>query len=246
MQRGFVEALLDPERPAPDGVIRPDGAPATKRFNVYRNNVVVSLVEALKVAFPAVTALVGEEFFEAVAREFVPRHQPKTPLLMLYGAEFPGFLAGFPPAQGLPYLADVARLEQARREAYHAADVAPADPGVLADLSPEALMAVRFSFAPATRLVASAHPILSIWTHAMGPDAPAITAAQEDVLVTRPKLDVAMAALPAGGAAFVAEMMGGAALGAAAEPAAQVEGFDLAAILTCLFETGALAGITRT
>ena len=245
MQRAFVDALLDAEMAVPDGIIRPDGTPARKRFDVYRNNVVVSLVDALKQAFPAVTALVGEDFFEGAAREFVKLHQPRTPLLMLYGTEFAAFLAGFPPAQSLAYLPDVARLEQARREAYHAADFALADPAALAELAPDALMAVTFGFHPACHIVPSTFPIVSILRHALSEDAPKITATQEDALVTRPAYDVHTRALPSGGAAFARAMMDGQTLGAAADAAAQEHtDFDLAAVLGCLFETGALARIT--
>ena len=78
----------------------------------------------------------------------------------------------------------------------------------------------------------------------MEPDAPAITASQEDVLITRPVLDVLMRALPGGGATFVSAAMNGATLGDAAEAAESADGFDLAQVLTCLFEAGALRSIT--
>jgi len=67
-QRVFSAALLDAALPAPPGLVGPDGEPGPKRFAVYRNNVVVGLVEALRDAFPAVCRIVGIEFFEAMAR----------------------------------------------------------------------------------------------------------------------------------------------------------------------------------
>ncbi|MCY4501644.1 MAG: DNA-binding domain-containing protein, partial [Alphaproteobacteria bacterium] len=51
-QSAFVEALLDPAKPVPAGLVRPDGLPAGRRFDIYRNNVVVALIEALGEAFP--------------------------------------------------------------------------------------------------------------------------------------------------------------------------------------------------
>lgn len=44
---GFAAALLDPKRAVPPNLVGPDGEPTTKRFAVYRNNVMVGLVEAL-------------------------------------------------------------------------------------------------------------------------------------------------------------------------------------------------------
>jgi hypothetical protein len=66
-QKEFAAALLDPERTAPAGVVGPDGDPCPKRFAVYRNNVVVVLIEILRAAYPAVRRLVGDEFFDAAS-----------------------------------------------------------------------------------------------------------------------------------------------------------------------------------
>jgi len=53
-QEAFTKGLLDAQLPAPDGVINPGGEPATKRYDVYRNNVAVSLSDALETAFPVI------------------------------------------------------------------------------------------------------------------------------------------------------------------------------------------------
>ena len=58
-----------------------------------------------------VRLLVGEEFFRAMAQIHVRAHRPRSPLMFEYGDELPDFIAGFPPAADVPYLADVARLE---------------------------------------------------------------------------------------------------------------------------------------
>ena len=129
MQSEFSKALLEPSQPTPQGVIRPDGKPAGKRFDVYRNNVVVSLIGALGDGYPAVRKTVGEKFFDAVASVYVRSHPPKTPLMIFYGDSFADFLDRFEPAQQIPYLADVARLEWARRRAYHARGRGPRRPG---------------------------------------------------------------------------------------------------------------------
>jgi hypothetical protein len=59
-QRNFAAALLDPDMRVPRGLVGPDREPSVKRFNVYRNNDVVGLVETLKAAFPAVHRIVGD------------------------------------------------------------------------------------------------------------------------------------------------------------------------------------------
>lgn len=133
----FGRALLDPQMATPDGLTGPDGETAPKRFNVYRNNVIVSLCEALGESFPAVKALLGEEYFRALAQAFVTAHPPVSPVLIWYGAGFADFLDAFPPLKAYPYLGDVARLEWSWLQAYHAADAAPLDPAILGSVDPQ-------------------------------------------------------------------------------------------------------------
>ena len=100
---------------------------------------VVGLIKTLQARFPAVEGIVGEEFFVAMARVFVAKMPPRTPILTTYGDEFADFIAAFEPARELAYLADVARLEAARTRAYHAADAAPVDPSCFGALDPHAV-----------------------------------------------------------------------------------------------------------
>ena len=66
-QADFTTALLDPDKPRPQGLVDPSGRPAGKRFDVYRNNVVSSLIGAMETAFPTIRRLVGDTFFGAMA-----------------------------------------------------------------------------------------------------------------------------------------------------------------------------------
>ncbi len=70
-QASFAAALLDAGKPVPEGVTSHTGNQPARRFAVYRNNVVASLVKALGARFPVVSRIVGEEFFNAMARVFV-------------------------------------------------------------------------------------------------------------------------------------------------------------------------------
>jgi len=98
LQCDFAEALRDPSKPLPMGLVSQNSHGLEQRFAVYRNNVAIGLIEALEARFPVVRRLVGEEFFTAMARVFVQAHPPRSPLLMIYGDSFPQFIAGFGPA----------------------------------------------------------------------------------------------------------------------------------------------------
>ena len=81
--------------------------------------------------------------------------------MMFYGTDMPGFLARFEPTSRIGYLPDVARLELALRESYHAADAAPVDPAILQATPAETLMASRVGLAPSLRLLRSRWPVLA-------------------------------------------------------------------------------------
>jgi hypothetical protein len=245
-QDGFAAALLDPARPAPDGLTRPGGAPAGRRFDVYRNNVASSLIAALETAFPALRALLGDAAFRRLATAHARRHPPRGPRLMLYGADMPEFLAGFPPLRHLAYLPDLARLELARRQSYHAADAAPVAAETFAALPPARLLAARLTLAPAVRLIRSRWPVGSIWQAATDPGAPRPGSGGENVLVTRPAFDPVTTVLAPGGGTFVAALTRGDTLGQAVAAAeAALPGFEPTATLGVLAAGGAITAITE-
>lgn len=239
-QDAFAAALLNPDLPMPEGVVDPQGRPAPKRFNVYRNNVTQGLGKALEAAFPAVMGLVGTDFFRAMALEFLRVHPPTGRIMMLYGADFAEFIAGFAPVKALGYLPDVARLEQAIRESYHSADAAAIAPAMLAGLPEARLLQARLLLAPSLRVLRSDWPVLSIRAATLfAGAAPQMRA--EDVLITRPDFDPVVHVLPAGAADFIASLLAGARLIEALAETPQ--DFDLTAVLSLLIASKSIVGV---
>lgn len=237
-QDSFTAALLDPRQPVPAGLTDPHGNAAGKRFDVYRNNVTVSLMKSLEQAFPAVARILGEANFKTLAAGFVRKHPPTSPLMMHYGAELPGYLETFAPLQSYPWLADLARLELALRESYHAADAAPLAPEALATLPPDQLLSARPRLAPAVRLVRSRYPVLGLWRGDSDPKG------GQAVLITRPDYDPEPQLLPPGGATFVLALFEGETLGTALDRStAAVPAFDLSATLGILIAGQAITEI---
>jgi len=234
----FTAALLDPARAVPAGLTGPDGGPAGRRFDVYRNNVAAGLTEALITAFPVLTKLLGEANFRGLAGLYLRAHPPASPVMMFYGAEMPAFLAAMPQLAHLPYLPDVARLELALRESYHAADAETLTAQALAGVAPDDLMGARIVLHPALRIVASRWPIHGIWARNRIDGAPKPAPGAETVLVTRPAFDPVQTLLPTGAAALLAALGSGDSLGDAID-AAGAPGFDLSATLACLIGAGA-------
>src|ERR1700682_406769 len=200
----FASALTDPDRETPSVVTGPNGKAAIKRYNVYRNNVTASLIDALAAVYPAVQRITGVEFFRAMARFHVRATPPTSPLLFEYGRDFPAFIEGYEHAQDMPWLADTARIERAWLDAYHAADVPPLSPDVLAAVPSDRVGDLVFTVHPAARIARSAHTAAAVLAmdRVEGPITPLRSNAAEDALIARQDMEVAVRLLPPGGAAF--------------------------------------------
>jgi hypothetical protein len=260
----FAAALLEPSLPCPTGIHTGShtgtgtgrGAAPLARLAVHRNNVVSSLIDALADAFPVTQALVGVDFFRAMASVFVRQQPPRSRLLVHYGDDLPVFIAGFEPARTLPYLADVARLERARVLAYHAADAAPVSgEAVGAALAAfDAVAQLRLVLHPSMAVLDSACAVASLWAAHQGDEFSDLATVDpheaEAALVLRHGLDVLVLLLPPGFAAFYAALLRGDTLGDAAAlagevAAGQAEPFDLVEALSLLMRHDAITGLIR-
>lgn len=248
-QRDFALAILDPDRPVPAGLVGPDGALSARRFAIYRNNVVAGLIEALKAAFPVTCRIVGADFFAAMARIYAARQPPASPIMLDYGAGFASFVRDFEPAATLPYLGDVARLERAWAEAYHAAEARPVDPAALARIDPARLPALHLLLHPSLRIVRSSFPMVRIWQMHIDEGLPVavdLDAGGEDALVVRPAAEVKVHSLPPGATVFIEALMAGAAVAEALIHAlADDPRFDLGRAIGGLVEADAIIGWDR-
>lgn len=248
-QTTFAQALLNPELICPGGLKSWNGSDIETRFAVYRNNVTVSLVDALADTFPVVQELVGEEFFRAMAKIFIQRHPPRSRIMAYYGDSFADFLDSFPPAASVPYLADVGRLEMCRVHAYHAADVPPINTEALhvALADPQQLMSLRLVLHPSVQVIESPFAIFSLWAAHQG--ALCISAVDPAVaqtaLVFRNGLDVETLKSSAGAGLFVSALHMGQALAEAAGAASSGDHeFDLVNTIALLIRFELITNIT--
>jgi Putative DNA-binding domain len=93
--RAFATALGEPSASPPAMTHGRMGAPDTRRFAVYRNNVAVGLIGSLEARFPVSRRIAGDALFRAMARAFVRANNPRSPVMIAYGAEFPDFAAEY-------------------------------------------------------------------------------------------------------------------------------------------------------
>ncbi len=240
----FAQALREPAQAVPEEIAGDCVIPAALRFDVYRNNVRMSLIDALADGYPVVLRLVGDEFFHGMAGVYASREWPQSPVMLEYGEGFADFIAGFEPAATVPYLADIARLEWAWHCAYHAADAPVLDPARLAhEQDVERLV---FELHPSVHRVCSDWPIVSIWeanAPASDPRESKIEYTAEAALLARPYRQVHVMRLPPGAPDFIDALSQGRPLAEAARHAACAQaGFDLSRNLQGLLDSGVFSG----
>lgn len=176
IQHAVRRSLLQEADVHADAHIAGAGLAPEQRLNIYRNTMLGTLVNALRLSFPAVHALVGADFFAGAAQVFVREQPARSADLNAYGAEFADFLQRFEPAATLAYLPDVARLEWAVNRALHAADAQPLDPSALAALAPADHDRVCFVAHPSISLLRSRYPVDAIWSAVLEHDDAAMAA----------------------------------------------------------------------
>lgn len=250
LQQAFGAAIASVDKAAESAPLfrgQPDAALA--RIAVYRGNVVGACTKALAGTYPIVAKIVGESFFEGLAREYLRRFPSASGDLNEFGASLAPFVAAFPHTRDLPYLADVARMEWLAHRAYYARDAAAPDLARLAAITEQDYTALRFGLAPACALLASSWPLARIWeVHQddfQGEFSVDLEAGPERILIYRPQFRVLVGTLSAGSYRFLERCGAGATVGDALEAALVAEpGFDLGAGLAAWLGAGVIVEAT--
>jgi hypothetical protein len=169
LQQIFRDALTTPDSHgdlvmrAAVAVRNTPGLEAAEHVRIYRRAVLGTLTRALGDIYPVCCRLAGQRFFESMARAYVHQTPSQSPDLGDYGKSFSQFIADFSPAQSLPYLSDVARLEWLWHRAFHAQDEAPLDSSAVSDIPEAAQASVIFRLPRSAALLASGYPVHRIW-----------------------------------------------------------------------------------
>jgi hypothetical protein len=167
-QRDFLVSVMTPPPTAPAGL------------RVHHDTWLFGLIEVLRERFDLSRQALGDEAFNAFARDYVQNHALASGDRSTYGDAFPAFLRGHPHAASMPWLSDLAGFERALDHAHHAADAEPCPLEAL--LAPDAVCALH----PSVSLLHLAHNIKPLHTAlqaGQAPDVPSPIAC--DLLVGR-------------------------------------------------------------
>lgn len=190
LQGAYRTYLLSGDATALASAVVEDAFDAGERLQIYRNNFLIGLGEALKANFPVVRMMLGEDFFAQAARGFILRAPPARPCLFEYGDGFAEYLGKLQELAAMPYVAEMASFEFARVAAYNApVENLLTDAGI-ARVPPQQLPDLPIRLARHVRLVSLRSPIMALWQahQAAEPDLGAIDMTQRlhTLLVCRP------------------------------------------------------------
>lgn len=230
----FAETMLSPikaeENPAPGmtALFSTPEAVLPERLKIYRNNIVGSLTKAMQATYPLIEKLTGEDFAAGLFRSFVLAHPPQEACLARYGGGLDGFIKGFAPAMGLPYLADIARLEWAMNEAYYAPDDRPLTPAGLQNVPMDELADMVLPLRASVRILESRWPLVGIRDFCLKENRDESETLDLDqgrcrIMVYRPNLSAEIVVLDLAEHAFLWSLQTGKTLGDALE--AVLDGF---------------------
>ncbi|WP_297576705.1 DNA-binding domain-containing protein [uncultured Deefgea sp.] len=208
-------------------------SPATQaNMTVYRNNIRLNRANALKLAYPTVLALLGEEFFMAMADVYTQSTASTSANLHQEGHLLAEFIAQFAPTQAYPYLSDVAQLDWAMHQAHYADDHVGLSAAILAEQA-QSLAQLKLLLHPALQIIESKWPIASLFAMHHGGAKPQDLYRGECVLVWRDQYQI----IDAAPAAFFLALMQQLTLEEALLAGAAVDaGFDPASSLSLLLE----------
>ena len=236
LQREFAALLLAPHPPR---------GPAA----IYHHNRRANFRKALALGYPLIARIVGDEFFERLAGEYLRAQPSRSGDLQQIGGGFAHFLAAGCAAagSGYEYLVDLARLEWAWQSALLAADAPALGVAALAEIAPLHWPRLRCRLQPAMQVIESRWPLYTLFVEQRR-EQPAIVhldAGAERVGVLRRGAVVEVHRLEPGVAALWRALAAGATLEAAVEAAMQAAAgrFELAPKLAELFALGGVVEI---
>lgn len=154
---GVAEGLEHETALGPGGlaevVVGDERLGAEQRVDIYANMYFYRLLDVLKEDFPATLKLLGADNFHNLVTGYLLEHPPTHFSIIGAGRHLADFLRDHPLRNEFPFAADLARLERALIEVFHARDAVALSAETMRAIAPADWAALRMRLHPAAQLL---------------------------------------------------------------------------------------------
>lgn len=144
-------------------IIKTNKIPINNALQIYHNNFYIGLTDCLQKIYTTIHQLIGDECFIWLAKQYIDLYQPLSGDIHEYGSNFAQFLAHNSDNKAFPYLVEVAQLDWAYHQIFHAEDCVVFDLHQLKNVGPEQYNEIKFKLNPTAKLFSFNFPIFHIW-----------------------------------------------------------------------------------
>jgi hypothetical protein len=167
LQELLYRRITEPERATPgqsderglppggvEALVRGDHQlSAVERIGIYADAYFFRLLDCLGEEFPSTLAVLGADNFAALAKRYLLDYPPTEPSILYAGRYLADFLSDHPFVQRWPFITELARLERAVLDVFHAPDAPALDVQALREVPSEEWPAVKLQAHPAVEIV---------------------------------------------------------------------------------------------
>lgn len=246
LQQSFAESIIEGKYDVVAEAIVP-GSLALRSVALYRRLIRTNYTQVLAVTYPVLRRLVGQRYFDILARGYLKRYPSMSGDLFSYGQHLPVWLFEL---QVPRLLVELARLEWGCHEVYQAADAPRLSQGQLEAIASADPSRVILGLSPAVRLLRVSQPVHRVWL-ALQSDAQGTLVAdlplqdeETGVVVTRAEGTIRVTALAALDYRLVEAMADRKTVAEVEQIAIQCNSrFDFARFMASVLELGLLGSI---
>jgi Putative DNA-binding domain len=198
VQSDFQQYLLQGTQAIEAHVVGSARVPVATRLGIYGGAYRSRLGEALQANYPALAALLGEDF-QQLALRYIGAHDSPFFSIRYYGHELPAFLAYHPDYAAVPLLGELARWEWTMAGVFDAADAPLLTHAELTRFAPQQWAQLRFTVHPSVARLELTWNVPQLWRAlTSGAERPEVVLNREPLswLLWREQLDSYYRSLP--------------------------------------------------
>ena len=162
LQNDFIKRIYNPNNQAILAEIKEGGVNKEDLFNIYRNNILSNLTNALRLTYGLVYKKIGNKKFEKIAQDFIINNPSESGNLDNYHSQFPQFLKSSN-LQNNDFLSELANFEWFLHLSYLAANGVGINIQNLQKLPKEKLFEIKFKLHPSCFLIKANHNLISVY-----------------------------------------------------------------------------------